>query len=178
MISRRAALRSLAASAAGLSTSGWFSSFANHAHAASERKRNCILLWMAGGPSQTDTFDLKPDHENGGEFKEISRTVGSWSQRPSCGWVSLVGRLVSIGHRGVTTFQQPGRLCLEAEESVEERSLDAPVTTVLGSLTGRSTSPMSWPRSAPRWVWLQKQHISQTLAGPSQSSTARPSATS
>jgi hypothetical protein len=27
---------------------------------------------MAGGPSQTDTFDMKPGHANGGEFKEIS----------------------------------------------------------------------------------------------------------
>lgn len=39
------------------------------------RKRHCILLWMAGGPSQLDTFDLKPDHENGGEFQEIATAV-------------------------------------------------------------------------------------------------------
>src|SRR5262249_7533532 len=31
-----------------------------------------ILLWMSGGPSQTDTFDLKPGHANGGPFKEIA----------------------------------------------------------------------------------------------------------
>jgi hypothetical protein len=30
---------------------------------------------MNGGPSQTDTFDLKPGHENGGPFKEIATTV-------------------------------------------------------------------------------------------------------
>jgi hypothetical protein len=30
---------------------------------------------MGGGPSQMDTFDLKPDHENGGEFKEIATNV-------------------------------------------------------------------------------------------------------
>ena len=30
---------------------------------------------MAGGPSQLDTFDPKPDHDNGGEFKEIATTV-------------------------------------------------------------------------------------------------------
>jgi hypothetical protein len=39
------------------------------------RRRHCILLWMAGGPSQTDTFDMKPGHENGGEFKEIATNV-------------------------------------------------------------------------------------------------------
>jgi RNA polymerase sigma factor (sigma-70 family) len=33
--------------------------------------RSVILLWMAGGPSQMDTFDLKPGTPNGGPFKEI-----------------------------------------------------------------------------------------------------------
>src|SRR5205085_3141600 len=39
------------------------------------RGRSCILLWMAGGPTQTDTFDLKPGHKNGGPYKEIDTTV-------------------------------------------------------------------------------------------------------
>src|SRR5262249_45682237 len=39
------------------------------------RKRNCILLWMAGGPTQTDTFDMKPGHANGGPFKPIDTAV-------------------------------------------------------------------------------------------------------
>ena len=30
---------------------------------------------MSGGPSQTDTFDLKPGHKNGGPFKEIQTSV-------------------------------------------------------------------------------------------------------
>lgn len=38
-------------------------------------RRHVILLWMGGGPSQTDTFDLKPNHENGGTFKEIATNV-------------------------------------------------------------------------------------------------------
>jgi hypothetical protein len=40
-----------------------------------QRKRSCLLLWMPGGPSQLDTFDLKPDHKNGGEFKAIDTAV-------------------------------------------------------------------------------------------------------
>jgi uncharacterized protein (DUF1501 family) len=35
----------------------------------------CILLWMAGGPSQLDTFDPKPGTDTGGEFKAISTSV-------------------------------------------------------------------------------------------------------
>src|SRR5262245_8572535 len=38
-------------------------------------QRACILLWMTGGPSQMDTFDLKPGHANGGEFQEIETSV-------------------------------------------------------------------------------------------------------
>ncbi len=36
---------------------------------------SCILLWMEGGPSQFETFDLKPGHPNGGEFKPIDTVV-------------------------------------------------------------------------------------------------------
>jgi hypothetical protein len=39
------------------------------------RKRSCILLWMAGGPSQLDTFDPKPNTENGGPFTAIPTAV-------------------------------------------------------------------------------------------------------
>ncbi|MCI0607369.1 DUF1501 domain-containing protein [bacterium] len=35
----------------------------------------CILLWMAGGPSQLDTFDPKPGSSNGGEFRAIPTAV-------------------------------------------------------------------------------------------------------
>src|SRR5947208_10492859 len=40
-----------------------------------ERRRTCILLWMNGGPSQIDTFDLKPGHANGGPFREIATRI-------------------------------------------------------------------------------------------------------
>jgi hypothetical protein len=39
------------------------------------RKRHCVLLWMPGGPSQLDTFDMKPGHAHGGEFSETATTV-------------------------------------------------------------------------------------------------------
>ena len=30
---------------------------------------------MNGGPSQTDTFDLNPGHDNGGPFTEVATAV-------------------------------------------------------------------------------------------------------
>jgi uncharacterized protein (DUF1501 family) len=54
-----------------MSVSGWFGALASAALRNPARKRSCILLWMSGGPSQMDTFDLKPGHANGGPFQEI-----------------------------------------------------------------------------------------------------------
>ena len=59
----------------GFSTSGWFPRLASAAAGDPLRKRNCILLWMNGGPSQTDTFDPKPEHPNGGPFKTIATST-------------------------------------------------------------------------------------------------------
>jgi uncharacterized protein (DUF1501 family) len=64
---RRTFLR-LSAAAAGAS---WLPTLAARAANDPARKRSCILLWMAGGPTQTDTFDPKPNHANGGPFKTI-----------------------------------------------------------------------------------------------------------
>lgn len=33
--------------------------------------KSLIILWMGGGPSTIDLWDLKPDHANGGQFKPI-----------------------------------------------------------------------------------------------------------
>src|SRR3954464_12330262 len=70
-LSRRQWLRLSAAGVVAHSLSGWIETLADDAAADPRRRRSCILLWMAGGPSQMDTFDLKPGHANGGPYKEI-----------------------------------------------------------------------------------------------------------
>src|SRR5262245_32696826 len=71
ILSRREWLRLTSLGFAGVSLSGWFGRLAEAAAPLPQRKRACILLWMNGGPSQMDTFDLKPGHRNGGPVKEI-----------------------------------------------------------------------------------------------------------
>jgi hypothetical protein len=56
-------------------TSGWLRAFAAAAASDPQRKRACIVLWMSGGPTQTDTFDPKPGHANSGPFKTIDTSV-------------------------------------------------------------------------------------------------------
>jgi hypothetical protein len=70
--SRRDFLGMSLAGLLGVSYSGWLPRLARGAaEAAKQQGKACILLWMQGGPSQTDTFDLKPGHANGGQFTEI-----------------------------------------------------------------------------------------------------------
>jgi len=54
-------------------------SLARAAADGSRPRRSCLLLWMNGGPSQTDTFDMKPGHENGGPFQAIDSRIPGFS---------------------------------------------------------------------------------------------------
>jgi hypothetical protein len=76
-MTRRAWMQAAAAGAFAASASGWLPDLARAADDATGaaanngKRRQCLLLWMVGGPTQTDTFDMKPGHANGGEFKEM-----------------------------------------------------------------------------------------------------------
>src|SRR5262249_34689876 len=74
-LSRRDWMKLTAAGVVGYSTSGWIERLAADTATDPKRRKSCILLWMNGGPSQMDTFDLKPGHANGGEFKETQTSV-------------------------------------------------------------------------------------------------------
>ncbi|MCI0359072.1 MAG: DUF1501 domain-containing protein [Planctomycetaceae bacterium] len=76
--SRRELLRLAAAGVGAASASGWLPVLAAHAAHGAEsgrRHKSCIVLYMSGGPSHIDTFDLKHDSETGTEFQPISTSV-------------------------------------------------------------------------------------------------------
>ena len=74
-LSRRQMLSALGIGFGASTCSTWFPALAESIATDPRRTRHCILLWMNGGPSQTDTFDMKPGHANGGEFKEVATKV-------------------------------------------------------------------------------------------------------
>ena len=80
-LSRRDALKLAAAGVTGVSLSGWLGVLAGRAAATQARHKACILLWMDGGPSHKDTFDLKPGTAQGGPYQEIATSVLSSSPR-------------------------------------------------------------------------------------------------
>jgi hypothetical protein len=75
LIRRRDFLRGLSAASLAAGTLSWTDLVSLHAADLRRRGMACILLWMQGGPSQFETFDPKPDHENGGQTKAIKTAV-------------------------------------------------------------------------------------------------------
>jgi uncharacterized protein (DUF1501 family) len=70
---RRDFIRVSLASAFGAAACPWLPRLA--AAAGPTPTKACIVLWMSGGPSQTDTWDPKTGHKNGGPFKAIDTDV-------------------------------------------------------------------------------------------------------
>src|SRR5688572_1136686 len=75
LIRRRDFLRGLSAASLAAGALSWTDLVSVHAADLRRRGMACILLWMQGGPSQFETFDPKPGHENGGETKTIKTAV-------------------------------------------------------------------------------------------------------
>jgi hypothetical protein len=73
VVSRRSYLRAIGAGTAGLL--GWKDMVALGAERLRRRGKSCILLWMAGGPSQYESFDPKPGHACMGPTRTIATSV-------------------------------------------------------------------------------------------------------
>src|SRR5207249_859891 len=76
-LSRRAFLKGLVGTAAGGVVLNWgaLTNTSALAEEARKQQKHCILLWMNGGVSQFETFDLKPGRPTGGPFRPINTNV-------------------------------------------------------------------------------------------------------
>jgi Protein of unknown function (DUF1501) len=74
-MTRRHWLGHLASTALGVPAIQFFSSLQANAQHLKKANRSCIVLWMSGGPSTIDMWDLKPDHKNGGPFRPIDTSA-------------------------------------------------------------------------------------------------------
>jgi hypothetical protein len=99
-VSRRSFLKVGALAIGGLTLPGLLRQRAAAAPGTSTSRKSVILIWLAGGPSHIDMYDLKPNApaEFRGEFKPIATNVtdiqvgstcrarrASWTSSPSCG---------------------------------------------------------------------------------------------
>jgi hypothetical protein len=74
-VSRRGFLRRVGAGGAAVAGLRWGERLSAFADDLKKQNRACILLWMAGGPSQFETFDPKPGAETQGPTKAIPTCV-------------------------------------------------------------------------------------------------------
>lgn len=76
-LSRRAFLKGAAVTGGGMILPNWggLAHARSAAETATKNKKRCILLWMNGGASQIDTFDMKPGRTTGGPFRPIQSKV-------------------------------------------------------------------------------------------------------
>src|SRR5262249_7025047 len=74
-VSRRGFLRRAAGGAAAVAGLRWADCLSAYADELRRQDRACILLWMAGGPSQFESFDPKPGAETQGPTKAIATSV-------------------------------------------------------------------------------------------------------
>jgi hypothetical protein len=90
-VSRRAFLKATLATAGGAAVVNFGSLFHSRSIAAEvgKKAKHCILLWMNGGASQMDTFDMKPGTYNGGPFRPIQTKV---SGLDVCEYLPKVGQ--------------------------------------------------------------------------------------
>jgi len=75
LATRREMMKLSAAGVLGTACSGWLNILAARAAETRQRTKSCILLWMDGGPSHKDTWDLRPGTDNGGPYREINTSV-------------------------------------------------------------------------------------------------------
>lgn len=73
-VSRRAFLKGTLVTGTGLALPNWGGLTHSQSIAAEAAKlgKRCILLWMNGGASQIDTFDMKPGRPTGGPFRPMA----------------------------------------------------------------------------------------------------------
>jgi len=76
-VSRRTLLKGSLISAGGGSLMNWGSLFdsAIAADSVQKQQKRCILLWMNGGVSQFETFDMKPGRPTAGLFRPVSTNL-------------------------------------------------------------------------------------------------------
>jgi hypothetical protein len=91
VVGRRAFLRTIGLGAAALPFGALLAARAEELRA---RRKACILLWMAGGPSQLETFDPKPDHPNGAGTPTIETAVPG--VRVAAGWEKTAAALGDV----------------------------------------------------------------------------------
>ena len=67
--------RNFLATSIGLTSFNFINNLSANMAEIKSKHKSVILLWMNGGPSTIDLWDMKPESNNGGKFKPIQTEV-------------------------------------------------------------------------------------------------------
>jgi hypothetical protein len=140
-IGRRAFLKGVLTTAGGLPVANWGGLFGAPAAAAetARRRKRCILLWMNGGASQLDTFDMKPGRRTGGPFRPVATNVpGTQVCEYLPRMARLTDRLAIIRSMRTQSPDHPDGIyhmhtCYRMQERVPHPEIGAVVARYLGN---------------------------------------------
>jgi hypothetical protein len=160
-VSRRGFLRRLAAGAAGLAGLSLFDRLGLHAGELRRQGRACILLWMAGGPSQFETFDPKPGAETQGPTRAIPTCVSGI--RVAEHWPRTAGVMRDLAViRSMTSREgNHGRATYLLHTSYSPSG--GVVHPGMGALVARAIGPSDF--DLPSFVAIQGQSIGPSFLG-------------
>lgn len=154
-VSRRSFLHGVSAGAVAAGSLGFTDLMSLYADDLRRQGKALILLWMDGGPSQMETFDPKPEHENGGGTAVIDTSVAGI--QIAAGWektaaimddIALIRSMTNReGNHQRATYQlhtgyipaggvkHPSFGCCVAER-IGNRELDLPSVVSVGGTIG------------------------------------------
>ncbi len=145
-LSRRALLKGCVGTAAGGMVMNWGSlvSSAHAAEAASKKQKRCILLWMNGGASQFETFDMKVGRPAGGLFRPISTNVaGTQVCELLPNMAKLMDKLAVVRSMHTSQIDHPGGIHLMHTAYSEAANIRFPeLGAVIAKYIGREQSAL------------------------------------
>jgi hypothetical protein len=160
-LSRRGFLRWVGAGSAGLAGLSWLDCLTLHAEELRKARKSCILLWMAGGPSQFETFDPKPGAETQGPTRAIPTAVPGISIAEH--WKNLAGITQELAIiRSMTSKEgNHGRATYLLHTGYSPSG--GIVHPGIGSIVASELGPADF--DLPHFVSIQGQSVSQSFLG-------------
>jgi hypothetical protein len=157
-LSRRRFLRWLGAGAAAVAG---FDRLTLCADELRRQQRACILLWMAGGPSQFETLDPKPGAETQGPTRAIPTTVPGLQVAEHWPRLAGVARELAVIRSMTSREGNHGRATYLLHTSYPPSG--GIVHPGIGSITAREIGPSDF--ELPSFVCVQGQSVGSSFLG-------------
>jgi hypothetical protein len=164
-LSRRNLLKASLTTAGGAAVMNWGELFQSDVHAAEVKKKrkSCILIWLNGGCSQFETFDMKVGRPTGGMLREMSTNIpGSRICELMPGIAKRMDKLTVIRSMRTSQIDHPGGIHLMHTGYARKANVRFPeIGAIVAKYCGNQSSDL------PNFVKISSQgNAGSGLLGP------------